>query len=558
MANIAKDNVLQLVPKLSELQLLEVCTGEGLQLTKSKKDRKTALANMLVRYVTSEDVEDSDDEGLALYTKLTATMKALIDEDDDNETTMQEKLEQEMQDKLSALKSTVQQYSLETIGDGQGSSSSGDGGGLGGLGGLAFDDKSPEFESLIDRIVMERLKSGPLADLVKTEDGQGVVLDNTKTKMSPGLSSSTDQLSSSLVASGADNAANQSSSEGGSSKSSTGDGVTSQFHKLKLREFKIANGTVGGDGSLDYSDLVMQIKEGITLGYAEKEVMSGVIRATKPGSELRRYLVRHSAMTFDDFKSTLREFYNVKESQQIMDEMRDLKRQPGQLLIKYVMSMCALRGEIYEVSKTEECPPMPAQVEKRFEECCLSGIKDPTLRLQMEMVLKQKLPDPKLFKEVNKIAARYLECEKKFEAEDAKTADVKATDVGGKKRAKSRDDEWREEHAMKMAALTAQVSKLEALINRVATGDVNLIPQPEKTMEEKMATLLGQVHQLTTQMQQLGNSNRSGNGGDGYGGQKKTYFKFQKCDECVKNNQYCNHCRKCGKVGHKKVDCPEN
>ena len=61
MANIAKDNVLQLVPKLSELQLLEVCTGEGLQLTKSKKDRKTALANMLVRYVTSEDVEDSDD-----------------------------------------------------------------------------------------------------------------------------------------------------------------------------------------------------------------------------------------------------------------------------------------------------------------------------------------------------------------------------------------------------------------------------------------------------------------------------------------------------------------
>ena len=69
MAEVAKENVLQLVARLSELQLLEVCDSEDLKLTKTKKDRKSALKNLLIRYISSEDVEDATDDGLALFEK---------------------------------------------------------------------------------------------------------------------------------------------------------------------------------------------------------------------------------------------------------------------------------------------------------------------------------------------------------------------------------------------------------------------------------------------------------------------------------------------------------
>ena len=81
MASVAKEEVLRLIPKMSELQLLEICDNEGLQLTKIKKDRKSALGNMLRRHVLSEEVEDLDDEGLALFVKLSTLMKDLIGED---------------------------------------------------------------------------------------------------------------------------------------------------------------------------------------------------------------------------------------------------------------------------------------------------------------------------------------------------------------------------------------------------------------------------------------------------------------------------------------------
>ena len=63
------------MPKLTELQLLEITDGLSLKLSKKKKERKEALQNLLVRHITSEEVEDSDDEGLALYTKLLAQVK---------------------------------------------------------------------------------------------------------------------------------------------------------------------------------------------------------------------------------------------------------------------------------------------------------------------------------------------------------------------------------------------------------------------------------------------------------------------------------------------------
>ena len=127
------------------------------------------------------------------------------------------------------------------------------------------------------------------------------------------------------------------------------------------------------------------MKEGIEIGYGEKEVMAGVVRAAKPGSELRKYLVkhrhRHPNMTYSDFKDTLREFYNVRESQRIMDEMKEMVQGPQQPLIKYVMALCAMRDEVLEVMQGEEHQIGEPLVRKRFVQSLLSGVQKPTIRL---------------------------------------------------------------------------------------------------------------------------------------------------------------------------------
>ena len=548
---MAKNEVLQLVPKLSELQLLDLCESENLQLTKTKKDRKSALGNLLIRHVTSEEVEDTDDEGLALFQKLLDQMKDMLQDDDDDDVANQRKLaedeemkakllEQEMEEKLNALKTTVDDFESGSGGSGGDQTGSS----LGGLGGLAFGKSSGvNFESLIEKIVKDQV-SKSLYPSTSRKSGSKLFGGGLSGFSSGGLAGNhTLEEDDSL----------EEERERGERARAATTTTRTEFHKLKLREFKIANGTVGVEGSLDYSDLLMQMKEGLSSGYSQQEVMSGVIRATKPGTELRKYLVRHQNMTYDDFKQTLRSFYNVRESQTIMDEMRDMVQGEDQPLLKYVMGMCALRDEVYEVSLSEDCPPGEALVKKRFVDSCLSGLRIPTVRLEMQDLLKQDLSDPKLFEEVNQIMKRVKDNEMKVGGE-VKSAEVKSMNVGGKKQAKKQDDGWRVETASKLDALATQVSKLEAVINKVAVGDVSSSKMSNSAMEEKMASLLGTVQQLSAQMQEYQS------GGHGHDGQRNgsSKFKFKKCDDCERDRKFCRHCRKCKREGHKFADCPEN
>ena len=488
MADAAKEEVMQLVHKLSELQLLEVCDTEDLKLSSTKKftNRKSALRNLLIRHISSEEVEDAGDEGLALFTKLAAQMRDLVQEDWDDDIAAKEKeaehqkAKQEMEEKLKELKTTVS--SLGEVEDRARRMLGGGGSSLGGLGALAFGGNTSDinFESMIDKMVTDRMKSE-----MKSE---------RRESFGAGGSGGGRREESATLGSGKFGQSGQEELNDEESRTAT---TTTAFHKLKLREFKIANGTVGVEGSLDYSDLVMQMKEGLSAGYSRKEVMSGVIRATKPGSELRKYLVRKSNLTYDDFKQTLREFYNVRESQSIMDEMRDMVQGENQDLLKYVMSMCALRDEAIEVAASEDCPPGEGLVKKRFVDSLLSGLRKPTVRLEMQAVLKLELADPRLFNEVNQIEKRVRENEKKVGV-GMQSAEVKLVDV--KKRPKRQEDEWRDETAAKLATLTAQVSKLEAAISALA-GVNNAQPKPtDSAWETKMTALLGQVQHLTSQM----------------------------------------------------------
>ena len=206
---------------------------------------------------------------------------------------------------------------------------------------------------------------------------------------------------------------------------------------------------------------------------------------------------------------------------------------------------------MYEVIQGEEHHVGEALIKKRFVDSLLSGLRKPTIRLEMQAGLKQDLSDPKLFKEVNLITARDDENEKKLGNNSGVKANVKSIEVDecAKKRGRSKDDEWCDDTSAKIAALTAQVQKLEGLITQVATGNgkTSVKASEDGLMEQKMMLLLGQVQHLTEQMQEYRDAASRFSGGQGGQGNfsKKVSFNF-KCDNCKKENMYCNHCCKCG------------
>ena len=62
-----KDLTLNLIKDLDGSQLLQVAESLQLEVKDEKKSRKEAIQNVILRHLSSEDVEDSADEGLALY-----------------------------------------------------------------------------------------------------------------------------------------------------------------------------------------------------------------------------------------------------------------------------------------------------------------------------------------------------------------------------------------------------------------------------------------------------------------------------------------------------------
>ena len=170
MAAAAKEVVLQLVPKLAELELLEVCAGLNLKLSdKPRKDRKTALYNMLVRHITSEEIEEKEEaEQLAIFGKLGSELQLLLHEklgeDGDEDAAKAEELEEAMLQKLQELKEMA----------GMGGSTGGGGGS--GKQGLVGGNPLSGIDHIADYISK---KSYPEAAVTKTEDRDNFDSNNT-------------------------------------------------------------------------------------------------------------------------------------------------------------------------------------------------------------------------------------------------------------------------------------------------------------------------------------------------------------------------------------------
>ena len=75
---IRKESVLQQLHLLDAVELATVCASHQITIPPGKVGKKSLIYNLLSRYINSEDVEDSDDQGLALFTDMDEQLKAIL------------------------------------------------------------------------------------------------------------------------------------------------------------------------------------------------------------------------------------------------------------------------------------------------------------------------------------------------------------------------------------------------------------------------------------------------------------------------------------------------
>ena len=295
----------------------------------------------------------------------------------------------------------------------------------------------------------------------------------------------------------------------------------------RFREFKLSNGTFGGEAHVDYPSLCFQIQEGRSLNFSPKEIVSGMIKAMK--NPLRKYCEGKQlkgGWTLEKLMNSIRCFANVKEASLLLDEMKESMQEPKEEERCFVTRMMGYRDNILTVTKEEQHPVSDAFVQKKFNRAVICGFRKDTIRITLTPLLRQAaLEDDDLMLAVNEAVTWDEENRKKTKnGKDASANSLNVEGDGGKRRKKDED-------------------------NTVAVN--SLVLKEISKIAEGFTGLQNEFKKLETKVNSIGQ--------DGGSTLRNSYAnkRYIKCKSCEERRVFCTHCNKCGKGGHKRRDCTE-
>ncbi len=515
VVEVAREEVLEMLPSLTEQDLEEVTTGLELEIKESKggkASKKSILLNLLRRHITSEEVENQEDQGMEMFSKLHIDLEARYIKKKREQVELEENwIKKDVEQKMEELKKQVREE-VSAEGGGEGGS---------GLVKQALEEiKNRDSWNRTSNTEGEQqislLKKMKIEEEEKRRSEDKLLLELLKKRVEyqapPSLPRTSERLRNS-------------------------EGLGMDIHKLKIREFKI-NGTVGGESEIEYSSLVYQVKEGRTLGYSEKEIQLGIVKVVKDKT-LKKFLEINTDMTQEDFYGLLRNHYDVKDSTTLLEEMVTSIQEPTENIVNFVMRMMNTRDTILDITKCEDCPLGEPIIQKQFVRSVLVGLRKPTNRIELQPIIERtNLTRLETLKAVKEILKKDEENAKKM----GKKSDVKAMDVGLEGLAARRKEDKIVETAIleQVASLTTQVQGLIAAMNLLK----------EELKEVKRSCACANEGKQDEQKKN-GNGNYNGNNFN-------NNFKFLKCQDCEQKRKFCMHCSKCGSGDHKRRDCEKN
>ena len=287
------------------------------------------------------------------------------------------------------------------------------------------------------------------------------------------------------------------------------------------------------------------------MGYSETEVMNGVIKAMKPGV-LRTYCeTSGTELNYKELLELLQSYSGVENATLMLtrlhnsfqgDEYAENKDQ--ELEVDFLLRLGALRKTVLKLAKEEGAKLDDEMVSNSFRHALSVGIRRDVIRLQINSILiaNETIPDRELLRKVQLIMSMDKENQK---TKGQGSAGVNYVHLDNKPQHFAR----KEVISRPMLQHSEQDSKLDTLILELQSVNGN-IEQERKDRKSDMDELRSRLDKLEKGAAANQNQNTSGQGNG--------KFKIPKCQNCEQQNLYCNHCAKCGEVGHKQRECPKN
>ena len=453
-----KTEVLSKLGVISDDNLEAVLTSLDLTVSTERRKKDKAVFNAIVRYLTSEAVEDLQDEGLSIFLKLKDELTTMIKDEEKEK-----------------------------------------------------DDVKP--------VDVKPVVSTDVENVVKSEE---IKPKNTDAGMCAGEEKS----------------------------KAAGVGMTRvEYHRVK--DFRIEGGTVCG--TLTYRNVQYQMEKGRELGHSETEVMTGVIKAMKPGV-LRTYCeTSGTELNYKELCELLQSYSGVENATLMLtrlhnsfqgDEYAENKDQ--ELEVDFLLRLGALRKTVLKLAKEEGAKLDDEMVSSSFRHALSVGIRRDVIRLQVNNILiaNETIPDRELLRKVQLIMSMDKENQK---TKGQGSAGVNHVYLDNKPQHLAR----KEDIPRLMPQRSEQDSKLDTLILELQSVNVN-IDQERKDRRSDMDELRNRLDKL--ERKAATDDNRQD--GSGQGNSKRKFI--PKCQNCEQQNLYCNHCAKCGEGGHKQRECTKN
>lgn len=287
------------------------------------------------------------------------------------------------------------------------------------------------------------------------------------------------------------------------------------------RQFKIS-GQIGEPEQKDkisFSSLARQIQTGLAQGYAENEIVDGVIRSITPGMVLRSYLETYKDLTLDRLKKILRSHYGAKNTSELYQTLASLCQSPKESPQVFLMNALDLRQQIlFACSEGDDDTSLQydsGHVQRPFLRTVETGLQDESIRAKIRPFLKDpNVSDEVLMQQMSMATSAEKERDKKLR-NNSKTKppalSVSAVSSDDSPNGKEENKKNTPQNDL-LTAISAIKSEVEALKSEVRKKSTDQSVPHGKWPERRRPPL---------------------------------------CSSCLENKkEYCNHCFKCGSDSH--------
>ena len=302
------------------------------------------------------------------------------------------------------------------------------------------------------------------------------------------------------------------------------------------KEFKITgmiHAQKSDKPSLNYISLIHQIEAGQRQKYSDEEIISGVIRAMTPGLKLRTVLETLPNLKLPRVRLMLRSHYSERSPAELFQLLTNSIQGGGESADDFLIKVYEVRQKLVFARKESGSLTVPyddSLIQSIFINTVETGITDEAIRNKIRPCLVapkegqteddfEKVND-ELIKQINIATATEFERNEKFKSASRRRTGISAVEV---------DEGFSTTEQKQLATGTRKKTGLKDSVDNQLIATLQAI-------QSQLGTLRQDVNTLKANSPSTSSEGR---------------YTKSRCKTCVTdNNEFCDHCFKCGSSEH--------